>query len=132
MKARDITVIIDRKRYSTQKATLIASDAYWNGRNWERRGSNAFLYRTDKGNYFLVVQAQEGSIERASHQYHEAIVVRRGTMLDWCRVKPEDESGETSVVAVLDADTAAFFYERLPVKDVPYEEAFPGVEIEDA
>lgn len=50
----NMTRIIDRKRYSTQTATLIASDCYWDGHNWERRGRNTFLYRTPKGAYFVV------------------------------------------------------------------------------
>jgi len=37
------TRIIGRKRYSVQKATLIASDAYWDGHNFERSGRNTFL-----------------------------------------------------------------------------------------
>jgi hypothetical protein len=48
------TKIIDRKRYSTQTATLIADDAYWDGHNHERRGRNTFLYRTPGGRYFTV------------------------------------------------------------------------------
>ena len=46
--------IIDRKKYSTKTATLIASDCYWDGHNWERSGRNCFLYRTPKGAYFEV------------------------------------------------------------------------------
>lgn len=51
---KDMTRIIDRKRYSVATATLIASDAYWDGHNFERRGRNEFLYRTPKGSYFTV------------------------------------------------------------------------------
>jgi hypothetical protein len=50
--------IVDRKRYDVQTATLIASDAYWDGHNWERHGRNTFLYRTPKGNYFTVLLTQ--------------------------------------------------------------------------
>jgi len=46
--------IIGRKRYSTKTATLIASDAYWDGSNWERHGRNTFLYKTPNGAYFTV------------------------------------------------------------------------------
>lgn len=58
MKAQTFTRIIDRKRYSTATATLIASDAYWDGHNFERRGRNAFLYRTPKGAFFVVNQTK--------------------------------------------------------------------------
>lgn len=50
--------IIDRKRYDVQAATLLASDAYWDGHNHERRGRNTFLYRTPKGRYFTVTLTQ--------------------------------------------------------------------------
>jgi hypothetical protein len=54
----DWTEIIDRKRYSAKTATLIASDAYWDGHNFERQGRNTFLYRTPKGNYFTIALTQ--------------------------------------------------------------------------
>jgi len=50
----NFVAIVDRKRYSTKTATLIASDAYWDGHNWERHGRNCFLYKTPKGAYFTV------------------------------------------------------------------------------
>lgn len=46
--------VIGRKKYSTATATLIASDCYWDGHNWERKGRNTFLYRTPNGAYFTV------------------------------------------------------------------------------
>lgn len=50
--------IINRLKYDTQKATLIASDRYWDGNNWERHGRNSFLYRTPNGRYFLYHKTQ--------------------------------------------------------------------------
>lgn len=52
------TRIVDRKRYDVGTATLLASDAYWDGHNWERHGRNTFLYRTPRGNYFYVCLSQ--------------------------------------------------------------------------
>ena len=49
-----MTKIVDRVRYDTEKATLIADDVYWDGHNMERGSTNRWLYRTKKGNYFLV------------------------------------------------------------------------------
>jgi hypothetical protein len=46
--------IVNRKRYNTETATLIASDAYWDGHNFERHGRNSFLYHTPNGAYFSV------------------------------------------------------------------------------
>ena len=50
----NFTKIINRKKYSTSTAALIASNAYWDGHNFERSGRNTFLYRTPRGNYFYV------------------------------------------------------------------------------
>jgi hypothetical protein len=52
------TRIVNRKRYDVKTATLLASDAYWDGHNFERRGRNTWLYRTPKGNYFTVTRTQ--------------------------------------------------------------------------
>jgi hypothetical protein len=46
--------VINGKRYSVKTATLIASDEYWDGNNFERHGRNTFLYRTPKGAFFSV------------------------------------------------------------------------------
>ncbi len=45
---------IDGKVYRVKSATLIADDEYWDGHNFEHGGTNAFLYKTPKGNYFTV------------------------------------------------------------------------------
>jgi hypothetical protein len=52
------TAIIERKKYDVQTATLIASDAFWDGHNWERSGRNQFLYRTPNGAYFTISLTQ--------------------------------------------------------------------------
>ena len=44
--------VIDGKLYNTETATLLASDQYWDGHNWDRHGRNQYLYVTKKGNYF--------------------------------------------------------------------------------
>ena len=54
MHPRAMNVVIDRKRYSTETATLIADNAYWDGHNFERHGRNTFLYRTPRGGYFAL------------------------------------------------------------------------------
>jgi hypothetical protein len=45
--------IVNGKQYDTDKATLVTSDRYWDGNNYQRRGRNTFLYRSAKGNFFL-------------------------------------------------------------------------------
>lgn len=46
--------VVNGRRYSTETATLLADDEYWDGRNMDRDGRNHFLYRTQKGRYFTV------------------------------------------------------------------------------
>ena len=50
----DFVRIVDRTRYDVSKSTLLAGDDYWDGHNFERRGTNRFLYRTPNGRYFTV------------------------------------------------------------------------------
>jgi len=44
--------VIGGKRYTVRTATLIASDCYWDGHNFERSGRNTFLFRTKGGAFF--------------------------------------------------------------------------------
>jgi hypothetical protein len=48
--------VVAGKRYSTDKATLVAHNAYWNGYNWEQGSRNTFLFKTPKGNFFAQYQ----------------------------------------------------------------------------
>lgn len=50
--------IINRKRYDTATAILLAGDDFWDGNNWERSGRNLFLYKTPKGAYFTTSRTQ--------------------------------------------------------------------------
>lgn len=58
MKLANLEQIIDGKRYRTEGATVLASDCYWDGHNYERRGRNVWLLRTPKGAYFAQHQTQ--------------------------------------------------------------------------
>ena len=42
--------IIEGKLYNTETATLIASNRYWDGSNFDRGGTNTYLYKSKKGN----------------------------------------------------------------------------------
>lgn len=64
---KDMTRIVNRKKYSVATATLLASDEYWDGSNWERHGRNQFLYRAPNGSYFTVHLTQWQG-ERASFE----------------------------------------------------------------
>lgn len=56
MQPRNMNWVVAGKRYRTDKATLVAHDAYWNNRNWEQNGRNTFLFRTPRGNFFAQYQ----------------------------------------------------------------------------
>ena len=63
--------IIDRKKYDTKTATLVASDRYWDGSNFERNGRNTYLYKTKNGNYF----AHHTTQWQGEHDTLEALTV---------------------------------------------------------
>ena len=95
-----MSAVIDRKRYSTKTATLLAGNDHWDGSNYERQGRNSFLYRTPKGAYFAV------------------------HLTCW--------QGERGSLEPLTVDEAVSMFEGMIEHRVSYEEAFPGVEIEEA
>ncbi len=101
MKPTAMTQVIGRKRYNTETATLLASDAYWDGHNFERGGRNSFLFRTPKDRYFLQIrtcwQGEHDHLRPVSQE--EAIELWEGPLRE---------------------------------HEVEFEEAFPGVEIEEA
>lgn len=84
MQPRSMTRVIDRTRYNTETAQLIASDAFWDGHNFERRGRNRFLYRTPKGAFFLVTltqwQGEQDSLEPIDQD--EAIELWEGPLTE--------------------------------------------------
>lgn len=94
------TEIIGKKRYSVEKSTLIADDAYWDGHNYERRGRNKFLYMTANKNYFYFLRTQ------------------------WEK--------ERDGLYPITKEEALNMWDELPEKHVEFDEAFPGVEVEDA
>jgi len=100
MKPSAFSEIHDRIRYDTTTATLLAGNDYWDGHNYERGGTNTFLYRTRRGRYFAFHRTQ------------------------W--------EGRHDYIEPLSEDQAIRLYEELREKRVEFEEAFPGVAIEDA
>ncbi|MDD5510937.1 MAG: hypothetical protein PHI12_09005 [Dehalococcoidales bacterium] len=103
MNPRTMTAIIDSKRYNTETATLISGNDYWDGHNYERHGRNTFLYRTAKGAYFAVHQTC------------------------W--------QGENDSIEPLSEDEAVKLYEshdRGGDCRLSFEDAFPGIQIEEA
>jgi hypothetical protein len=100
MKPANFNEVIGGKRYNTETAEVIASNAYWDGHNWERSGRNTYLYRTKKGGYF------------ATH------------LTCW--------QGERDTLEPLSQDEAVSMYESLQEHEIDFEDAFPGVAVEEA
>lgn len=84
MQPGKMTRIVDRKKYSTETATLLAADDYWDGHNFERRGRNTFLYRTPNGAYFTVTltmwQGEQDQLEPVT--LDEAIALYEGSLTE--------------------------------------------------
>jgi len=95
------TEVIDGKRYNCATATLIAGDDWWDGRNYERHGTNTFLFRTPKGAYFTCFLTQwQGERDRLN--------------------------------PVSQGDAIALYQDELTEHYENFEDAFPGVVVEDA
>ena len=84
--------VVNGLRYNTETATVLASDAYWDGSNHERHGRNTWLLRTLKGAYFTVTrtmwQGERDSLEpvtqaEAQELYEATVLVRHP-----CRFAP--------------------------------------------
>jgi len=56
MQPQNMIWVAAGKRYRTDKSTLVAHDAYWNGYNCEQGGRNTFLFKTPNGNFFAQYQ----------------------------------------------------------------------------
>ncbi len=98
------TRVIDGKRYNTETATLIAGNDWWDGHNYERSGTNLFLFRTPKGRYFTQLRTQ------------------------WQGFRHDDGRLE----AVTEQEAIDLYVEMLREHRVEFEEAFPGVTVEEA
>lgn len=48
---------IDGKLYDTEAATVVASDRRWSNHDVEREGCNTFLYKIQKGRFFVLYEA---------------------------------------------------------------------------
>ena len=46
--------IINGLVYNTKTAQLIADDKFWDGHNYDRQGRSNSLYKTQKGNFFIL------------------------------------------------------------------------------
>ena len=49
-----INQVLGGKRYNSATGTVLASNEYWDGHNWERSGRNTWLMRAPRGSYYAV------------------------------------------------------------------------------
>lgn len=99
----NMSAVKDGKRYSTETATLVAGNDWWDGHNHERNGRQTFLYRTARGAFFF------------AH------------ITCW--------DGEADHIEPCEISEAIDFYEQVQphgTARLPYDQAFPGVTVEDA
>lgn len=83
--SESMKAVIGGKRYSVTTATLLAGNDYWDGHNYERGGTNCFLYRAKKGSYFAVHLTQwegehdniEPLSEAEAKELYESLRVKR-------------------------------------------------------
>jgi hypothetical protein len=61
LKPRNIDTVVNGKRYQTEKATLIASNIHWNGRDYRVGGKNTYLFRTPNDNYFVQYESDNAN-----------------------------------------------------------------------
>ena len=103
MKPLDVVQVIGGRRYSTATATLLAGDDYWDGHSHERQGTNRYLFRTPRGAYF--------------------------TQTRTCWDGSQQNDGRLTPVTI---DEAMGLFESMREPRVTWEEAFPGISVEDA
>ena len=100
----DVVQVIGGRRYSTITATLLAGDDYWDGHNFERQGTNRYLFRTPRGAYF--------------------------TQTRTCWDGSQQNDGRLTPVTIDEA--MGLFESMMREHRVTWEEAFPGISVEDA
>ncbi len=124
MKPRNINVVIGGKRYRTETATLLASGP--SGK--EHLAEPEPILEVRLGGVELGALLLRGNWERLG-RYAFLFRTPKG---NYFVQHQSSVSGERDQLVPLDQSDAMSLYEKLSNKEVNFEEAFPGVEIEDA
>lgn len=90
--------IIEGKLYNTETAEEVASDRYWDGHNYDRRGRNQYLYRTKKGNFFILHTTRwsgecdriQAISESEAMELYETLRVKEMEYVDAFGIEPEE------------------------------------------
>lgn len=93
MQPKNMIRIIGRKRYNTQTSLLICGDDYWDGNNYERRGTNTFLFLAGNGDYFFQHLTQwQGSHDTLEVVSQDAALEFYGQCQNWDTCRVDDET----------------------------------------
>lgn len=90
--------IIEGKIYDTEKATLLASDRYFDGSNWARHGRNQYLYKSPRGAFFVHATTQwQGELDtielvdiNAAQELYESLPEHEADYKTAFGIEPED------------------------------------------
>ena len=83
MRPLRMTAFIAGKRYSTDKAKVIAHDAFWDGQSEERDGRNQFLFKSEDGTYFVQYRTSSSDCFQPAHDWVQPITQMDAVMLYW-------------------------------------------------
>ncbi len=128
MKPRNMNVVVGGKRYRTETATLLASGPSGTEHLGQKSAEPEPILEVRLGGVELGALLLRGNWERLGRH---AFLFRTPNG-NYFVQHQSSLPGERDQLVPLDQSDAMSLYEKLPNKDVSFEEAFPGVEIEDA
>lgn len=90
--------IINGKRYNTEVSQIVATDRYWDGSNWDRRGRTQTLYKTKNGNFFMLYETRwQGERDRIeavtideAKQHYESLPEQEMDYKETFGIEPEE------------------------------------------
>ena len=128
MKPRNMSAVISGKRYRTETATLLASGPSGKEHLGQTSAEPEPLLEIRLGGVELGAFLLRGSWEgMGRHTF-----LFRTPKGNYFAQHQSSFPGERTQLMPLDQSDAMTLYEKLPNKEVVFEEAFPGMEIEDA
>ncbi len=128
MKPRSMTVVIGGKRYQTETATLLASGPSGKERVGQTGAGPEPILEVRLGGVELGAFMLRGNWERFG--WHAFLF--RAPKGNYFVQHQSSLPGERDQLVAVDQSDAMSLYQKLLNQEVSFEEAIPGVEIEDA
>ncbi len=128
MKPRNMSAVIGGKRYRTESATLLAGGPAGKARLDQARAEPEPILEVRLGGVEVGAFVLRGDWEGIGRYAFLFRTPKGNYFVQYQSSSP----GERDRLVPLDQSHAVTLYEKLPNKEVSFEEAFPGVEIEDA